>query len=340
MQTTVPYPKVWAGKMRAAQPLANETLEDTLTKKLLRWAVALTLSCAASAFAQQDPIRIIHGSNAGAPQDVMLRILADEMTKAGGRPVIVEPRPGASGQIAMTALKQAPADGQTIFSDGTGITSILQLPGHLHAWTDFEPLYRIQLDPFALYANPKKYPDLKALMQDMRARPEAVRIGGYAIGGPFQIVLMLIAQKEKASFTWIPYDSGTKAITAVMGDHMEAAMTNISVYPSFREKMVILAHTGESRFEQFPEVPTFKERGVDIVRYHWRGMVLKKGTPEPVIDRTYELVGTGVKSARFHTYLKDSATLDGTMTRAAMAEMLAEQARGDTVILKQLKLIK
>ena len=126
MQTTVPYPKVWAGKMRAAQPLANETLEDTLTKKLLRWAVALTLSCAASAFAQQDPIRIIHGSNAGAPQDVMLRILADEMTKAGGRPVIVEPRPGASGQIAMTALKQAPADGQTIFSDGTGITSILQ----------------------------------------------------------------------------------------------------------------------------------------------------------------------------------------------------------------------
>lgn len=117
-------------------------------------------------------------------------------------------------------------------------------------------------------------------------------------------------------------------------------MTNISVYPSFREKMVILAHTGESRFEQFPEVPTFKERGVDIVRYHWRGMVLKKGTPEPVIDRTHALVGAGVKSARFQAYLKDSATLDGTMTRAAMAEMLAEQARGDTVILKQLKLIK
>jgi hypothetical protein len=92
--------------------------------------------------------------------------------------------------------------------------------------------------------------------------------------------------------------------------------------------MVILAHTGESRFEQFPEVPTFKERGVDIVRYHWRGMVLKKGTPEPVIDRTYALVGTGVKSARFQAYLKDSATLDGTMTRAAMAEMLAEQAYG------------
>ncbi len=311
-----------------------------MIRKLLPWAATLLLACPQATFAQPDTVRIIHGSNAGAPQDVMLRILADEMTKAAGKPVIVEPRPGASGQIAMGVLKQSPADGTTIFSDGTGITSILQLPGHLHEWTDFEPLYRIQLDPFALYANPKRYPDLKALLKDMRAKPEAVRVGGYAIGGPFQIVLMLIAQKEKASFTWIPYDSGSKAITAVMGDHMEAAMSNISVYASFKEKMVVLAHTGESRFEQFPEVPTLKEQGIDIVRYHWRGMVMRKGTPEPVMERAYALVRAGVKSARFQAYLKDSATLDGTMSRAAMAEMLAEQARGDTAVLKQLKLVQ
>lgn len=310
-----------------------------LARLIAQAATVLLLGTPLPAAAQQDAIRIVHGSNAGAPQDVMLRILAEEMTRAGGRPVIVEPRPGASGQIAMNALKQAPADGNTIFSDGTGITSILQLPGHLHEWTEFEPLYRMQLDPFALYAMPQRYSDLKTLLQDMRARPEAVRIGGYAIGGPFQIVLMLIAAKEKASFTWIPYDSGTKAITAVMGNHMEAAMSNISVYPSFKEKMVVLAHTGESRIDQFPEVPTLKERGIDLVRYHWRGMVLKKGTAESVIERTYALVRSGVKSQRFQSYLKDSATLDGTMTRAAMAEMLAEQARGDTAILKQLKLI-
>ncbi len=310
-----------------------------LPRLFARICAALLFAAALPSLAQET-IRIFHGSNAGAPQDVMLRILAEEMTRAAGRPVIVEPKPGASGQIAMTALKQAPADGNTVFSDGTGITSILQLPGHLHEWTDFEPLYRIQLDPFALYAMPQRYPDLKALLGDMRARPEAVRIGGYAIGGPFQIVLMLIAQKEKATFTWIPYDSGTKAITAVLGNHMEAAMSNISVYPSFKEKMVVLAQTGESRIDLFPEVPTLKERGIDLVRYHWRGMVIRKGTPENLIERNYAWIRTAVKSPRFQAYLKDSATLEGTMTRAAMAEMLAEQARGDTVILRQLKLIK
>ena len=315
-----------------------------MTRRLPRWltaaAASLLLATAAPALAQQDTIRIIHGSNAGAPRDVMLRILADEMQKAGGRPIIVDPRPGASGQVAMAVLKQAAADGRTIFSDGTGITSILQLPDRQHEWTDFEPLYRIQLDPFALYALPKRYADLNALLRDMRARPGEVRIGGYAIGGPFQIVLMLIAAKANATFAWIPYDSGAKAITAVMGDHMEAAMSNISVYPSFREKMVVVAHTSESRLDLFPEIPTFKERGIDIVRYHWRGMFVKKGTPEAVLERTHAMVGSGVKSARFQSYLKESATLDGTISRAAMAEMLAEQARGDTVILKQLKLIK
>ena len=150
---------------------------DRFARLITQVSAVLLLGAVLPAAAQQDTIRILHGSNAGAPQDVMLRILAEEMTKAAGRPFIVEPRPGASGQIGMSALKQAPSDGSTVFSDGTGITSILQLPGHLHEWTDFEPLYRIQLDPFALYAMPQRYPDLKSLLQDMRARPEAVQIG-------------------------------------------------------------------------------------------------------------------------------------------------------------------
>lgn len=304
----------------------------------LSWAVMCALPTAA--LAQSNVIRIVHGSNAGAPQDIMLRLLAEEMQKAAGQSVIVDPRPGASGQIAMNALKQAPADGRTIFSDGTGITSILQLPERQHEWTDFEPLYRIQLDPFALYALPKRYPALKDMLQDMRARPGEVRVGGFALGGPFQIVLTLIASKADATFSWIPYDSGTKAITAAMGEHLEGAMSNISVYPSFREKMVVLAHTGEARLEQFPNVPTFKELGIDIVRYHWRGMFMKKGTPEKTLDHMIEIVGTAVKSPRFQAYLRDSGTLDGTISRKAFAEMLAEQARGETLVLRQLKMLQ
>lgn len=312
-------------------------------KERFHWLARTTLFCAslvaAAAWAQRDEIRIIHGSNAGAPQDVMLRILADEMQKVAGKRVYVEPTPGASGQISHAALKRAPADGHTILAEGTGITSILQLPGHQHEWTDFEPLYRVQLDPFALYAQPSKYADLNAFLKDMRARPDAVRMGGWAIGGPFQIVSMQLASKFDARFNWIPYDSGGKAITDVMGGHIEAAMSNISVYPSFNKRTIVLAQTGETRVAQFPEVPTMKELGIDIVRYHWRGMLMKKGTPEQVLESTFTLVGAAIKSPRFQAYLKDTATLEGTMPRAAFRAMLADQARSDAQILKQLKLI-
>ena len=136
-------------------------------------ALGLLAGLSAPSWSQQQPImRIVHGSGAGAPQDVMLRILADEISKASGRSVIVEPKPGASGQLAMSFLKQAPADGLTMLADGTGITSILQLPGRLHEWTDFEPLYRVQLDPFALYALPQKFKDFGAFAEEMRVKKE------------------------------------------------------------------------------------------------------------------------------------------------------------------------
>jgi putative tricarboxylic transport membrane protein len=309
-------------------------------KRFIRVLLVLVLVSGAATTRAQAPVRIIHGSNAGAPQDVMLRILAEEMQKALGQPVIVEPRPGAEGQIAMTALKQAPADGNTIFSDGTGITSILQMPDALHKWTDFEPLYRLQLDPFALYVQRGKYTDLKSFLSDMRTRAADVRVGGYAVNGPFRITLMMIARQAKGDFTWIPYDSGARAITAVMGGHMEGALSNISVYSSFKEKTMVLAHTAEKRLAQFPDVPTFKELGIDIVRYHWRGMFVKRGTPEPVINRLFEGVGRAVKSDRFQNYLRDTATLEGTMSRADYAKMLEEQAKADEQMLRASGAIK
>jgi tripartite-type tricarboxylate transporter receptor subunit TctC len=303
-------------------------------------ALGLLAGLSAPSWGQQQPIlRIVHGSNAGAPQDVMLRILADEISKASGRSVIVEPKPGASGQLAMSFLKQAPADGNTLLAEGTGITSILQLPGRLHEWTDFEPLYRVQLDPFALYALPQKFKDFGAFAEEMRVKKDHVRIGGYAIGGPFQMVMMQLSRRVDGDFSWIPYDSGGKAIAAVIGEQIEGAVSNVSVAGTFTPRTKILAQSGEARLAQLPDVPTLKELGIDIVKYHWRGLFIKKGTPEALIERNYAMIKAGVTSARFQKYLKDSGTIEGTISRTAMADMLTEQARNDTQLLKQLKMI-
>jgi putative tricarboxylic transport membrane protein len=305
-------------------------------RQFLHILAAFALVHLAAAAHAQAPIRILHGSNAGAPQDIMLRLLADEMEKALTQRVIVEPRPGAEGQVAMSALKQAPADGMTIFSDGTGITSILQAPDAQHKWTDFEPLYRIQLDPFALYARRGQFATLQDLVAAMKKQPSNVRVGGFAVNGPHRITTMMVAEKAGGTFTWVPYNSGARALTDLLGDHIEAVLSNISVYAGFKERAIVLAHTGEARLPQFPEVPTFKELGIDIVRYHWRGMFVKRGTPEDVINRLFEGIDRAVKSDRFQAYLRDSATSAGTMSRADYNRMLVDQAAVDTVRMKEM----
>ena len=307
---------------------------------LLALAATLPLPALAQSQAPSGPIRILHGSAPGAPQDIMLRILAEEMARSLARTVLVEARPGANGQIAMNLLKQAPADGSVILSDGTGITSILQLPGAQHRWQDFEPLTRLQLDPFALYV--KKggaFPDFAAFAAAMRRQGEGVRIGGFATGSPHQISTMQLATLLGARFTWVPYDSGSKAITAVMGEHIEASMSNISIYGALRDTTTILAHTGESRVEPFGEVPTFRELGLDLARYHWRGMFMRRGVGQGQVEQMKTWVDAAVRTPRFRAYLRDTGTLEGTMDRAAYAAMLEQQAADDTRILRELGLL-
>lgn len=288
-----------------------------------------------------EPIKIVHGSSAGAPQDVMLRELAQAMEKAAGVPVVVEPRPGGTGQVAMAYLSGQPADGHTIFSDATGITSVLQMPGSAYDWTDFEPVYRIQLDPFALYVRRDgEYQSLEDLVAAMEANPEQIRIGGYGTASPHQFTALALADEAGVEFTWVPHNSGTDAIAAVMAGDLEAAMSNISVYNRFKDNTEVVAITSDERLESFPDTPTFQEQGYPIARYHWRGMFAKDGTPDEVLDRLHEIVGEAVESEAFQQYLAGTATIDGSMSRADFQAMLEEQAASDRSRMIELGMIE
>jgi tripartite-type tricarboxylate transporter receptor subunit TctC len=302
-------------------------------------AAALAHPAAADDY-PSGPIKIVHGSSAGAPQDVMLRRLAENMETAAGVPVVVEPRPGGTGQVAMAYLKGQAPDGHTIFSDATGITTVLQMPGAAHEWTDFEPLYRIQLDPFALYVQRDgDYAALDDLLADMKANSEEVRIGGYGSGSPHQITAIFMAEQAGVDLNWVPYNSGSDAVAAVMAGDLDAAMSNISVYGRFKDKTKVVGVTSDERVPAHPDTPTFKEQGLDLSRYHWRGMFVHGETEDAVADELHAIVDEAVNSEDFQEYLTASSTLQGTMTRDEFGDMLEEQAENDLVTLKNLGMV-
>lgn len=307
-------------------------------------ATIAVLTIAAPSFAAEfpsRPIKIVHGSQAGAPQDVMLRELAQELEKAAGVSVVVESRPGGNGQVAMAYVKGQSADGHTVLNDGTGITTILQMPGAALKWTDFQPVYRIQLDPFALYVKQDgEYDSLADFVGTMKKNPGQIRIGGYATGSPHQFTSLSMADTVGSSIAWVPYNSGTDAIASVMGGDLDAAMSNISVYNRFKGTTNVLAVTSDDRLSNHPEVPTFKELGYDLVRYHWRGMLVREDTPDEIVQRLHDVIGQAVKSERFQEYLSKTATLDGTIPVAEFETMLQQQANSDRQRLVQLGIIE
>lgn len=303
-------------------------------------AVMFTATVSADTFPSK-PIKIVHGSSAGAPQDVMLRRLAPLLEEQAGVSVVVEPRPGGSGQAAMAYLKGQAADGYTVLSDGTGITSILQLPGAAHDWQDFQPLYRMQLDPFALYVKRDgDYPDLAAFLEAAADESGNVRVGGYGTGSPHQLLLQQLTNEAGVKATWIPYSSGTDAITAVMSGEIEAAMSNISVADRFKERTLVIGVSSEERVDGHDDVPTFAEEGLDVTKYHWRGTFVHKDTPTDTLEKLFDIFDGAVKSDDFMEYLENSKTLLGTLPIADYEAQLAKQAEDDTRALTEIGMIK
>ena len=349
--------KASAGRRRRAQPpgdgiehpiiATRRRLEEFMSMlKHVLAAAALTatvLGAGTQAFAADYPngtIRVVHTSSAGAPIDVMMRNLAEEMRAISGATVVVEPRPGGSGQVAIAYMMGQPADGHTIHVNATGVTSVSMLEGASYKWEDLMPLYRVQLDPFALYVRRDgDFETLDQLIAAMREDGESIRIGGYGTGSPHQLAAIAMAESEGVDLRWVPYNSGSDAVADVMSGDLEAAMSNIAIYGRFAERTRVVAHTAEERIEALPDLPTFREQGIDLARYHWRGMLLRGDTPEEIADAAFELVQQAVQSEGFQQYLKDTSTLDGSMSRQAFADLLVEQAENDRRVLGALGML-
>lgn len=284
-------------------------------------AVALAVSALGVAPAAAEfptrPIKIVHGSNPGAPQDIMIRKLAEEVKAATGASVVVEPRPGGTSTVAVSHMLGQEHDGHTLFLGGSGVIRSLQKPSSPYKVTQLKPVYRIQLDPFTLYVKRGgKYDTTDDLVADMKKHPGKVRIGGFGSGSGQHFAAIEWTEATGTEMTWVPFNSGSKAITAVMGDNLDAALSNLGVYNRFNDKTKVLGMSAKERNPALPEVQTFVEQGLDVTPMHWRSLFAPKDTPKENVEAVYDIIHTGVKSPAFQEYLRKSGTIDGTMTVA------------------------
>ena len=253
---------------------------------------ALALA-AGAAIAQEGTVRIVVGYPAGATSDSLARVLAEHMQRTLRQTVIVENKAGAGGRIANELVKAAPADGSTLLM--TPVATMAIFP-HSYAGQlrydpvkDFVPvthLSNFQVGLGVAAAVPAK--TLAEYVSWVKADP--AKNGFYASAAPGSIPHffgVMFAKSAGLTLTHVPYKGTAAAMTAIAGGEVNAISTVAADIRALvaDSKARLLAVAGEQRDAGFPDVPTFRELGYDLVAKPWYALFAPAGTPPAAVER-------------------------------------------------------
>lgn len=254
------------------------------------------------------PLTFVVWSSPGSPLDVFMRKLAGLLEKEMGQTIVVDNRTGGNGAAAMTYVTGQPADGYTVLST-TGSMSFSIAKGEIpFKAEDFAMVRSFQAEPSSVAVlKDSPFKTLEDFVKYMKEHPNGLKIGGYASGGFHQYVLFRLQQAAGFEATWIPFEGGADAVTNLLGKHLDVAViTPSSALTQVQSGDIrLLGISTEERSPYFPDVPTLKEKGYDVVEMLWRGVMVKKGTPQAVIDRLNQAFDKVAKTEEWQKYMSD-----------------------------------
>jgi len=262
--------------------------------KKIMMALPLTVALALPATAQDNfpdrALRIVHGFGAGGNADTVSRIMAEEMTKTLGQPVVVESRPGAGGTVA---------SGYVSNEDPDGYTMQLMVGGHTVAAALYNSLPYDSVDgftfistlgqfPFFVAARSGEFESIDAMIEAAKAAPGTIKIGHSGVGSTQHLTGELLALRTGAEFIHVPYKGGAAASTALMGGEVDLIIDTGTVITGQAEAGVydVLAATSGNRWPTSPDVPTLSETvspGFDVVS--WTAIGMPAGVPDDIAAR-------------------------------------------------------
>jgi len=314
-------------------------------KQILKLAIAGVLwMIAAGSPAQQYPsktITMLCWSAAGSPVDFYARVMAKLLAAEFGQNVIVENRTGGSGIAMVNTLLRAAPDGYTIAANTITLSTMFGEPNVTFKPDDLQMVARSQVDPYGIVAHVSTpFRTIEEFVAYARKKPGFVNVGGPFVMSGHRVAWELLQETAKFKTVWVPYQGGGPALTAVAGGHVDVTATNPGNVKPFIDagKVRVLAVSSEKRLEDFPEVPTYREKGWNVVRYQWRGIMARAGTSKPVVDRLVVAIQKAQQTSEWKTYLRQVAQLDGFQGPDAFRAQLAQDMQEMEAVKKKLGL--
>jgi tripartite-type tricarboxylate transporter receptor subunit TctC len=238
------------------------------------------------------PIRLIVPFATGGVTDTSGRVIAEALGRRLGQQVVVDNRPGASGNIGTSAVATAAPDGYTLLLafDGTMVINphvFAKVP--FDTLKDFSPVGRIGDAVLILVAHPGvKASTLQEVVALSKATSGGLSYGTSGIGGTPHIAGELLNQRTGAQFQHVPYKGGGQAITDAIGGAIPLVYTAVAGAQAHVKsgRLKAIAVSSATRSASLPDVPTFIESGVpDFVSSSWVGILAPARTPAAIVRR-------------------------------------------------------
>jgi tripartite-type tricarboxylate transporter receptor subunit TctC len=270
-------------------------MTDKLTRRTMIGGLGgLATFAAGNAYAADWPARtitIVHGFPAGGPSDVVARLLADGLQRALGQPIIVEPKPGASGTSASAFVSRAAPDGYTLMVIPSGFATAAATFAHLpyRSLGDFATITLASEYPYLMCTNVSSgIRTVAELLNAARTRPAPLLYGTPGLGSGPHLAIELFALKTKIKVQHVPFRGSEPASLELLAGRLDFMMDPpAALIPHVRSgKLNALAVSSAKHYFALPEVPTVAESGVpgfDVTA--WQGLVAPAGLPAPILAR-------------------------------------------------------
>jgi len=271
----------------------------------VRAAIAALALAGGAAYAQgypAKPVRVIVPFPAGGVVDLVARAVTDKLAASWGQPIIVEPKPGASGNLGARLARSAPPDGYTLMmgSPFMAVNPALDPNSQFRA-ADFAGAALVGVTP-NFFVVPGNLPvnSLKEFVEYAKARPGRLSAAHPGTGSFGHLCTLLFAGYAGIDLIIVPYKGQPQAIPDLLSGQLSfMVLTNTFAIPQVRSgKLKALAINAPTRSKDLPEVPTVVEAGFppEIIAVQWYGFVAPAGTPNEVINRINAEVGKALRS--------------------------------------------
>jgi len=308
------------------------------------WAAGVfALAVSAVAFAYPDkPVQYIIPFAAGGESDIAARLQQQTFKTRFNQDMVVVNKPGAGGGLAWSQMNAMPGDGHTIVGVNLPHIVLQPLEGTVDYKTeDVTPIYFFHYTPDAIVvAQDSPYQTFADLVKAAREKPGAVSFAGSGTNSANHLAHERLNREFKIKTTYVPFKGTGDMVSSILGSHVSAAMSYSTLAIQQKGKMRMLAVATAQRVPQFPDVPTFKELGIDWVDGAYRGIGVPKSTSADLRKKVSDMMDAINKDPELRKKMVDGGFEVTDISLEKMPAFMKERTQEYLNTAKQMGLVK